>query len=59
MKRAGLFGVQRGRPWSCQAFLLGLAVVAMSVLLQGICVALGVRSGGLKPSAESAVTNPQ
>ncbi|ULK96192.1 DUF4118 domain-containing protein [Bradyrhizobium sp. I71] len=43
MRRAGLFGVPRVRPWSWQAFLLGLAVVAMSAVLQGICVALGAK----------------
>ncbi|GLR96263.1 MULTISPECIES: hypothetical protein [Bradyrhizobium] len=43
MRRAGLFGVLRVRPWSWQAFLLGLAVVAMSAVLQGICVALGAK----------------
>ncbi|WP_025034580.1 DUF4118 domain-containing protein [Bradyrhizobium sp. DOA9] len=41
MKHAGLFGGPRVRPWSWQAFLLGLAVVAVSAVLQGICVALG------------------
>ncbi|MDA9463419.1 DUF4118 domain-containing protein [Bradyrhizobium sp. CCBAU 53415] len=43
MRRAGLFGVPRVRPWSWQAFLLGLVVVAMSAVLQGICVALGAK----------------
>ncbi|MBR0955710.1 DUF4118 domain-containing protein [Bradyrhizobium japonicum] len=43
MRRAGLFGVPRVRPWSWQAFLLGLIVVAMSAVLQGICVALGAK----------------
>jgi K+-sensing histidine kinase KdpD len=43
MRRAGLFGVARVRPWSWQAFLLGVAVVAMSAVLQGICVALGAK----------------
>lgn len=43
MKRAGLFGVPRVRPWSWQAFLLGLAVVAGSAVLQGICVVLGAK----------------
>ncbi len=43
MRRSGLFGVPRMRPWSWQAFLLGLMVVAMSAVLQGICVALGVK----------------
>ncbi|MBR0970487.1 MULTISPECIES: DUF4118 domain-containing protein [Bradyrhizobium] len=43
MKRAGLFGVPRVRPWSWQAFLLGFVVVAMSAVLQGICVALGAK----------------
>ncbi|MFK4509414.1 DUF4118 domain-containing protein [Bradyrhizobium daqingense] len=43
MRRAGLFGVPRVRPWSWQAFLLGLVVVALSAVLQGICVALGAK----------------
>ncbi|TQF32223.1 DUF4118 domain-containing protein [Bradyrhizobium sp. UNPA324] len=43
MKRAGLFGVPRVRPWSWQAFLLGCVVVAVSAVLQGICVALGAK----------------
>ena len=43
MRRAGLDGVPRVRPWSWQAFLLGLVVVAVSALLQGICVALGAK----------------
>ncbi|TCU78452.1 hypothetical protein EDE08_101232 [Bradyrhizobium sp. R2.2-H] len=43
MRRAGLFGVPRVRPWSWQAFLLGLIVVAMSAVVQGICVALGAK----------------
>jgi len=43
MRRPGLFGVPRVRPWSWQAFLLGLVVVAMSAALQGICVALGAK----------------
>lgn len=43
MRRAGLFGVPRVRPWSWQAFLLGFVVVAMSAVLQGICVALGAK----------------
>jgi hypothetical protein len=37
----GLFGIPRVRPWWRQAFLLGLAIVAMSATLQGICVTLG------------------
>ncbi|HEX9214961.1 MAG TPA: DUF4118 domain-containing protein [Bradyrhizobium sp.] len=41
MRRAGLFGVPRVRPWSWQAFLLGFAIVAVSAAVQGICVALG------------------
>ncbi|WP_448041983.1 DUF4118 domain-containing protein [Bradyrhizobium liaoningense] len=41
MRRAGLFGVPRVRPWSWQAFLLGFVVVALSAVLQGLCVALG------------------
>lgn len=41
MRRAGLYGVPRVRPWSWQAFLLGFVVVAASAALQGICVALG------------------
>jgi K+-sensing histidine kinase KdpD len=43
MRRARLFGVTWVRPWSWQAFLLGLAVVAMSAVLQGLCVALGAK----------------
>lgn len=43
MRRAGLFGVPRVRPWSWQAFLLGFVVVAISAALQGICVALGAK----------------
>ncbi|MBR0712034.1 MULTISPECIES: DUF4118 domain-containing protein [Bradyrhizobium] len=43
MKRAGLFGVPRVRPWSWQAFLLGFVVVAVSALLQGIFVVLGAK----------------
>lgn len=43
MRRAGLFGVPRVRPWSWQAFLLGFAVVAASAAFQGICAAFGVK----------------
>ncbi|NUR11422.1 MAG: DUF4118 domain-containing protein [Bradyrhizobium sp.] len=43
MRRAGLFGVPRVRPWSWQAFLLGFVAVAMSAALQGICVAFGAK----------------
>ena len=43
MRRAGLVGVPRVRPWSWQAFLLGFIVVAMSAALQGVCVALGAK----------------
>lgn len=43
MKRAGLVGVPRVRPWSWQAFLLGFVVVAASAVLQGVCVALGAK----------------
>ena len=43
MRRAGLYGVPRVRPWSWQAFLLGFVVVAASAALQGICVALGAK----------------
>ena len=43
MRRAGLFGVPRVRPWSWQAFLLGFAIVAVSAAVQGICVALGAK----------------
>lgn len=43
MRRTGLFGVPRVRPWSWQAFLLGFVVVAMSAALQGACVALGAK----------------
>ena len=43
MRRAGLYGVPRVRPWSWQAFLLGFVVVAASAALQGVCVALGAQ----------------
>lgn len=43
MKRAGMFWIPQMRPWSWQAFLLGLAVVTASAALQGACVALGAR----------------
>lgn len=43
MRRAGLLGVPRLRPWSWQAFLLGFVVVAVSAVIQGICVALGAK----------------
>jgi hypothetical protein len=43
MMRAGLFGVPRVRPWSWQAFLLGLIVIGVSAALQGVCVALGAK----------------
>lgn len=43
MRRAGLFGVPRVRPWSWQAFLLGFVVVAVSAAIQGACVALGAK----------------
>jgi hypothetical protein len=43
MRRAGLFGVPRVRPWSWQAFLLGFVVVVMSAVVQGACVALGAK----------------
>jgi hypothetical protein len=43
MRRAGLIGVPRVRPWSWQAFLLGFIVVGVSAVLQGICVALGAK----------------
>ncbi|WP_426610681.1 DUF4118 domain-containing protein [Bradyrhizobium sp. McL0616] len=43
MRRAGLFGVPRVRPWSWQAFLLGFAIVAASAAIQGVCVALGAK----------------
>ena len=43
MRRAGLYGVPRVRPWSWQAFLLGFVVVAASAALQGICVAFGAK----------------
>ncbi|MGY8707880.1 DUF4118 domain-containing protein [Bradyrhizobium sp. 18BD] len=43
MRRAGLLGVLRLRPWSWQAFLLGFIVVAVSAALQGVCVALGAK----------------
>ncbi|KJC46553.1 hypothetical protein [Bradyrhizobium sp. LTSP857] len=43
MRRAGLFGVPRVRPWSWQAFLLGFVIVAASAVVQGVCVALGAK----------------
>lgn len=43
MRRAGLVGVPRVRPWSWQAFLLGFVVVAVSAAIQGACVALGAK----------------
>ena len=43
MRRAGLVGVPRVRPWSWQAFLLGFVVVAASAAFQGVCVALGAQ----------------
>ncbi|UPK33682.1 DUF4118 domain-containing protein [Bradyrhizobium sp. 186] len=43
MVRAGLFGVPRVRPWSWQAFVLGFAIVAVSAMVQGICVVLGAK----------------
>ncbi|MBR0966633.1 DUF4118 domain-containing protein [Bradyrhizobium diazoefficiens] len=43
MRRAELFGLPRVRPWSWQAFLLGFAVVAVSAVIQGVCVALGAK----------------
>ena len=43
MRRAGLVGVPRVRPWSWQAFLLGFIVVAASAALQGICVVFGAK----------------
>jgi hypothetical protein len=43
MRRAGLVGVPRVRPWSWQAFLLGFVFVGVSAVLQGICVALGAK----------------
>jgi K+-sensing histidine kinase KdpD len=43
MRRAGLHGVPRVRPWSWQAFLLGFIVVAASAALQAACVALGAK----------------
>lgn len=43
MRRAGLVGVPRVRPWSWQAFLLGFIVVAVSAAVQGACVALGAK----------------
>lgn len=43
MRRAGLFGVPRVRPWSWQAFLLGFAVVAASAAFQAICAAFGAK----------------
>jgi hypothetical protein len=43
MRRAGLLGVPRLRPWSWQAFLLGFIVVAVSAVIQGVCVALGAK----------------
>lgn len=43
MRRAGLVGLPRVRPWSWQAFLLGFVVVAVSAAVQGACVALGAK----------------
>lgn len=43
MRRAGLVGVPRVRPWSWQAFLLGFIVVAASAAIQGGCIALGAK----------------
>ncbi len=43
MRRTGLYGVPRVRPWSWQAFLLGFGIVAASAALQGACVALGAK----------------
>lgn len=43
MRRAGLVGVPRVRPWTWQAFLLGFVVVAVSAAVQGACVALGAK----------------
>lgn len=43
MRRAGLYGVPRVRPWSWQAFVLGFAIVAASAAVQGICVMLGAK----------------
>lgn len=43
MRRAGLVGVPRVRPWTWQAFLLGFVVVAVSAAIQGACVALGAK----------------
>lgn len=43
MKRAGLDGVPRVRPWSWQAFLLALAVVVVLTMFQGVCVLLGAK----------------
>lgn len=43
MRRTGVFGVSRLRPWSWQAFLLAFLVVVVSAVLQGACVALGAK----------------
>ncbi|WBL80565.1 DUF4118 domain-containing protein [Bradyrhizobium xenonodulans] len=43
MRRAGLVGVPRVRPWSWQAFLLGFVVIAASAALEGVCVAFGAK----------------
>ncbi|MDE5442990.1 DUF4118 domain-containing protein [Bradyrhizobium sp. CSA207] len=43
MERAEPFGVPQVRPWSWQAFVLGLAIVAVSATVQGICVVLGAK----------------
>jgi hypothetical protein len=43
MRRVGLFGVPWVRPWAWQAFVLGLAFVAASAAVQGICVVLGAK----------------
>ncbi len=41
MRRAGLFFVPRIRPWSWRAFMLGFVVVAVSAVVQAVCVGLG------------------
>ena len=43
MRHAGILLVPQIRPWSWQAFGLGLLVVAASAALQGLCVVLGAQ----------------
>lgn len=41
MSRAGLVPLLKIQPWSWQAFALGALVVAVSAVIQGVCVVLG------------------